>query len=196
MKRDKASCDQMQLHVLEAGEQGANVVRREHLQMRRVVLGLLPEQETQPVLQPVGVRNGGDERSSGSEHAEYLADDAPWIAKVLEELAGDDDVEGAVGEGKRIVEVGPARLDSELVGLGESLAIGVDADDLVPAGVGLREGAVTAAEIENIPPGAADVAAKEIDPFGTCEDEAGAALDAVVLGIPFAQLLQAHRLRA
>ena len=188
MKWHEPSRDQMQLHVVEAAEQDTNVTGREHLQVRRVVLGLVPSEEAKPVLQAVGVRHGTDERAAGSEYPQHFGGDAPWIPQMLEELAGDDDVEGAVLERQCIVEVGPARLDSELVGLGESLAIGVDADDLVPAGVGLREGAVTAAEIENIPPGAADVAAKEIDPFGTCEDEAGAALDAVVLGVPLAQL--------
>ena len=31
MKRDEAARDEMQLHVFEAGEQRAQVVRREHL---------------------------------------------------------------------------------------------------------------------------------------------------------------------
>ena len=66
MKRDETSGDEMQLHVFEAGEQRAQVVRREHLQMRRVVLGLAPEKEAKPVLQAVGVRNGGDERAGRS----------------------------------------------------------------------------------------------------------------------------------
>ena len=48
---------------------------------------------------------------------------------MLEELAGDDDVEGVGLEWKRIVEVGPARLDSELLRLRQRLAVGVDADD-------------------------------------------------------------------
>jgi hypothetical protein len=67
MKRDETSCDEMQLHVLEAGEQRAQVVRREHLQMRGVVLGLAPQQEAKPVLQAVGVRNRGDERAARSQ---------------------------------------------------------------------------------------------------------------------------------
>jgi hypothetical protein len=57
MKRYETSRDEMQLHVFEAGEQRAQVVRREHLQMRRVVLGLTPQQEAKPVLQAVGVRD-------------------------------------------------------------------------------------------------------------------------------------------
>ena len=69
MKRDKTSRDEMQLYVFEVGEQRAQVVRREHLQMRGVVLGLTSEQEAKPVLQAVGVRNGGDERAARSQDA-------------------------------------------------------------------------------------------------------------------------------
>ncbi len=64
MKRDETSRDEMELHVLEAGEQRGQVVRREHLQMRGVVLGLSPQQEAKPVFQAVGVRNGGNERAA------------------------------------------------------------------------------------------------------------------------------------
>ena len=112
---------------------------------------------------------------------------------MLEELAGDDDVEGAGLERKRIVEVGPARLDSELLRLCQRLAVGVDADDCVPAGIGLRERPVAAAQVEDVSPRPADVAAKELDPLRACEDEARTALDAVVLGVPLAQLFQAHQ---
>ena len=66
MKRGEAARDEMQLHVFEACEQRAQVVRREHLQMRGVVLGLTSEQEAKPVLQAVGVRNGGNERAARS----------------------------------------------------------------------------------------------------------------------------------
>jgi hypothetical protein len=64
VKRNETSRDEMQLNVLEAREQRAQVVRREHLQMRGVVLGLAPQQEAKPVLQAVGVRNGGNERAA------------------------------------------------------------------------------------------------------------------------------------
>jgi len=43
MKRHQTSRDQMQVHVVEAAEQRAHVVRREHLQVRGIVLGLVPE---------------------------------------------------------------------------------------------------------------------------------------------------------
>ena len=42
-------------------------------------------------------------------------------------------------------------------------------------------------------PRPADVAAKELDALRACEDEAGTALDPVVLGVPLAQLFQAHQ---
>jgi hypothetical protein len=69
MKRNETSRDEMQLHVFEAGEQRAQVVRGEHLQMRGVVLGLTSEQEAKPVFQAVGVRNGGNERAARSQDA-------------------------------------------------------------------------------------------------------------------------------
>src|SRR6266487_5158326 len=112
---------------------------------------------------------------------------------MFEQLAGDDDVEGAVLERQRVVEIRPTGLDPELFGLGESLAVGVDADDLVPAGVGLRQCPVAATEIEDVAARPTDIATEELDALGACKDEAGAPFDAVVLGVPLAQLLQAHR---
>ena len=111
---------------------------------------------------------------------------------MLEQLARDDDVEGSVRERQRVVEIRPTGLDPELLGLGESLAVSVDADDLVLAGVRLRQRPVTAAEIEDVAARPTDIAAKELDALGTCKDEAGAPFDAVVLGVPVAQLFQAH----
>jgi len=57
MKRHETSRDEMQLHVLEADEERAQIVRREQLQMRGVVFGLSAQQETKPVLQAVGIRH-------------------------------------------------------------------------------------------------------------------------------------------
>src|SRR6478672_8972083 len=117
-----------------------------------VVLGLASCEEAKSVLQAVGVRHRADERATGSQHPQDLGDDAAWIAKMLEELAGDDDVEGAGLEWERIVEVGPARFDSELLRLRQRFAVGVDADDRVPAGIGLCECAVAAAQVEDVSP--------------------------------------------
>ena len=46
VKRHEASGDEVELRVVEAGEQRAHVGRREHLKVRRVVLGLAAERET------------------------------------------------------------------------------------------------------------------------------------------------------
>src|SRR2546425_11925312 len=115
---------------------------------------------------------------------------------MLEQFTGDHDVERAVSKRQGIVEVGPAGLDPELLGFGERLAVGVDPDDLVAAGVRLRECTVAATKIEHCPSRPADVAAEELDPLRARKDEAGSPLDAVVLGITLAPLLQAHLGRA
>ena len=114
------------------------------------------------------------------------------VAEVLEELSRDNDVEAFVRDVERLVEVGPVRLDAEPGRLGERLAIGVDADDLVPVEVRLGQGAVPTAEVEHTAPGPADVTPEQPLPLGAREDEAGTALAAVVLRIALAELFQAH----
>src|SRR5580765_2528148 len=111
---------------------------------------------------------------------------------MLEQLACDDDVEVRVLERQGLVEVSPMRLDPELLRLGERRPVCIDANDLVPTRVRLCQCAVPAAEIENPPAGAADVAAEELDTLCARKDEPGSALVAVVLGIAVAQLLKAH----
>src|SRR4051794_16841881 len=111
---------------------------------------------------------------------------------MLEQLTRDDDVEVRVLERQRLVEVSPMGLDPELLRLGERRPVCIDADDLIPTRVRLRQGAVAAAEIEHPPAGAADVAAEELDTLSARKDEAGSALVAVVLGITVAQLFKAH----
>src|SRR5438552_10963282 len=107
---------------------------------------------------------------------------------MLQQFPRDDDVEALVRELERLVEVGPVRLDTELRRLGERLAVGVDADDLVLLRVGLRQRAVAAAEVEHPATGAADVPPEERLALGPGEDEPGPALAAVVLGISLAEL--------
>ena len=94
--------------------------------------------------------------------------------------------------GSALVEVGPTRLDPEFLRLRERLAVHVDADDIVPVGVRGAERAVAAAEIEHAAPRPPDVLPEQRDALGPREDEAGAALDAVVLGIALAQPLKSH----
>src|SRR5947208_7847334 len=160
--------------------------------MGGIVFRLAAEQEAQPVLQPVRVRDGGDERAARPEHAPNVGDDAVRIAEVLEQLTGDDHVEARLVEGQRLVEVGPARLDAELLRLGERIAVRIDAHDLVPTGVGAGQRAVTTAEVEHLPAGSADVTAEQLDSLGAGEHEPGPALQAVVLGISVTELLEAH----
>ena len=45
MKRHEASGDEVELRVVEAGEQRAHIRRREHLKVRGVVLGLAAEEK-------------------------------------------------------------------------------------------------------------------------------------------------------
>jgi len=186
VNRHEPAGDEVQLWIVEARKERPHVVRGEHLQVGRIVFRLSSGQETQPVLQTVGVRNRRDELAAGPQHAPSLCDETAGIAKVLEQLAGDDDVEARTLERERLVEVGPARLDTELLRFRQCLLVCVDADYLVPFGVGARQGAVAAAQVEHAPPRAADMPPEELDAFGACEDEAGASLEPVVLRIALA----------
>src|SRR5690242_9748675 len=114
---------------------------------------------------------------------------------MLEQLARDDHVEARIGEVERLVEVGPVRLDAEARRRLERLTVGIDSDDVVAVEVRLRERPVAAAEIENAAPGAAHVPLEERFTLRPCEDEAGAALAAVVLRIALAELVEAHASR-
>ena len=159
-----------------------------------IVLRLPAEQEAQSVLQPERVGDGCDELPAGPEHAPRLADEPSRIPYMLEQLAGDDDVEARLVERQRLVDVGPARLDPELRGLGQRLAVDVHADDVVVLRIGARERAVAAAEIEHAPAGAADVVAEELDPLLARVDELTRSLRAVMLAVALAEILEpAHR---
>ena len=111
---------------------------------------------------------------------------------MLEQLAGDDDVEARVAEGERLVEVGPVCFDPELLRLCERFPVGIDTDDLVPGRVRVGQSAVATPEIEHAPTGTTDVAAKKLDALLTGKDEARAPLEPIVLGVALAQLLQPH----
>ena len=96
---------------------------------------------------------------------------------MLEQLACDDDVEARVLERQGLVEVRPVRVSiPSFFASASAVAVCIDADDLVPARVRLCQRAVPAAEIENPPAGAADVAAEELDALCAREDEPGSAL--------------------
>jgi hypothetical protein len=50
VKRHEASSDEVELRVVEAGEQRAHGGRREHLKMGRVVFGLAAEEKPRAIL--------------------------------------------------------------------------------------------------------------------------------------------------
>jgi len=56
----------VELRIVEAGEQRTHIRGREHLKVRRVVLGLAAEEKTRAVLEPVGVRHRRHERPAGT----------------------------------------------------------------------------------------------------------------------------------
>ena len=107
---------------------------------------------------------------------------------MLEQLAGDGDVERIVIEWERILDVGPARLDPELSGPLERVAVDVDTDDVVAAGIVLSQRAVAAAEVEHAPSRPAYRAPKELDAFES-EDEVLWARGSVVLAVALARPL-------
>src|SRR2546429_89862 len=61
----EAARDEVEPRLLEAGEESAEVARREEVQVRRVVLGLPTGEEAEPVLEPEAVRDGADEGAAG-----------------------------------------------------------------------------------------------------------------------------------
>src|SRR5437879_5429348 len=111
---------------------------------------------------------------------------------MLQQLTGDDDVEALVRELEGLVEVGPVCLDPELRRLRQRLAVGVDADDVISLRIRPGERAVAATQVEHAAAGPADVLPEERLALRPREDESRAPLAAVVLGVPLAQLLQAH----
>jgi len=66
VKRHEPSGDEVELRIVEAGEQRAHIRRREHLKVRRVVLGLATEEKARAVLESVRVRHRRHERPAGT----------------------------------------------------------------------------------------------------------------------------------
>ena len=189
--------DEPKLRVVEAGEQPADVGGREEVEVCRVDLGVAAGEEAQPVLQPEAVGRRADEPSTRAQHATALVDQPLRLANVLEQLADRDDVERLVLEVERLVEVGPERLDPQ-PGLGvlQRLAVDVDARDLVPRRVVLRQRPVAAAEVEDAPARAADELAEERRPLGPGIDEVGRAGVAMVLPVALLEVFHGAPLYA
>src|SRR5262249_40341650 len=186
VKRDEAARDEVQVRVLEAFQELAHRVGREHVQVRWILLGLAAQEEPQAVLEPERIRNGSDELPAGPQHPLPLGHEPRRIAYVLEQLAVADDVEARVRERARLVAVRPLRLDPELRRLRERLAIDVDARHLVAARVRLRECPVATTEIEDAPSGPAHVVAEESDALFAGVHEIARALRPMVLAVVLA----------
>ena len=122
-------------------------------------VGIAPAHEVEPVLPPKDVRRRKERDAARAQHARDLCDEAGSVDDVLDDLGGEDDVEGRVVvrevrddlpvvEGIDLVDidVDPARL-----GLGTVEGIELDADELgalVPAEP-LEEQPARAAQVED-----------------------------------------------
>ena len=126
-----AAADEVDPYVVERSEKRAHRVRREHAQVRRVVLWRATAQEPQPALDAERVRHRADERHPMAQHAPDLGDERVRELEVLEELACDDGVEAGVLERKGILDVRLHRLDPERCGLLERGGVDVEPDDRV-----------------------------------------------------------------
>ena len=150
MQRPVAAADERQVDVLEVRQQLADLLVREHAQVRRVLLRRLSEKEAQAALDVERVRDGADEVPARLQHPKHLGDERLGEAQMLEQLAGDDGVEGLVGERERLLHVGHDRRDPALLRLGEGGPVDVDADDLVPVDEVLAQRAGAAAQVEHL----------------------------------------------
>ena len=108
---------------------------------------------------------------------------------MLEQFAGDDDIERRIGERQRLVDVRPHRLDAELRRFGERLAIHVHTDDLVAVDVRAGQRSVAAAEVEHAP-ATSDELREELGALGAAVDELAPAARAVVLAVAVTELLE------
>ena len=97
MEPPVAPADERQLDVVEVRRAASRIAsRREHAQVRRVVLGRTAAEEAQPALHAERVRHGADEHAARAQHTSDLRDERVREVEVLEELAGDDGVEALV----------------------------------------------------------------------------------------------------
>ena len=169
MERPVSPAERCHADSYEIGEQSADVLRREHVQVREIPLGLKPTEEAQPVLHPERVGHRADEDATRPEDAAHLGNERTREAHVLEQLARDDRIEGLAVQRERLVDVGYDRRDPELLGFGQRSLVDVDADDGIALEEVAGERARATAEIENVPT-LADRLLKERNPLGD-EDE-------------------------
>ena len=165
LKPHVASDREANVDIIEVAEQREQRRRREELKMRRVRFGMPPDRVAETTLQSKRVRYRADEAAAGLQHAAHVRNGGGRVGEMLEQLAGDDDVERVVREGKTLLDVGPYGLDPEpLDRLLEGAVVDVHADDLVSGGVVLCQRARAAAEVEHAQARPAD---EERDQSGT-----------------------------
>jgi len=72
------------------------------------------------------VRHGEEERAAGTEKAGEFAEEEAGILQMRDDFHADDEIERAIGQRKRIVEVGlePADVFGEIAGAGEEVGAG------------------------------------------------------------------------
>lgn len=167
--------DELEPRRFEWIEEMQDVARSEEMLVCRILFYVAAGQSTQPVLQAVGIGHGTRERPAGSEYPADLRHEPVGRSQMLEELRGHDDVEIRVRKGEWLFHVGPDDLDPELLGLGESATIDVDADDVVAVYVGAREGAGAAAQVEDPLVRPADDPPERLASCGASPDERRAA---------------------
>src|SRR5262249_9135033 len=102
-----------------------------------------------PALQSVAVRYGPDQRSARDEHSLRFGDHILREAEMFEYLRDHDHVERRVLKRKRLIEIGPYGLDSELARPRERYAVDVDSDDAVPRKKSPAQRTVSTAQIQH-----------------------------------------------
>src|SRR5206468_2882732 len=85
MEAPVAASHVVEVHVVEAGEELAYGSRREHPEMRRVVLRRPSGEEAEPALHAEGVRHRADEHAPRAKDAADLDDERVRELEVLEE---------------------------------------------------------------------------------------------------------------
>jgi hypothetical protein len=124
--------------------------------VRGILLGWSARQKHQSVLEPVSVGDGPDEHTARLQHAGNFCDNVVWETRVLEDLAGDDDVERVVVERERLLHVGPHGRDASGFGPLQCLGIDIETNHLVSVEEVLCYRARAATEIQHTPSWAPD----------------------------------------
>ena len=114
-----------------------------------IPIGLTPEEEAKPVLDPERIRHGAHEDSTRLEDTMCLGDERLREANVLEQLTGDHGVESLALQRQRLLDVGQTT-SMPILRFRQRRLVHVDADDVVPSEEVASESAGAAAEIEHV----------------------------------------------